>query len=382
MKNTKITKVISFFSVIILLSLSFYYFWIINNKNYKIIKEIKYKQVKHPEFIAKSNFAKITSFWFTNIKADLYRLETIQYIWWNAISSEYKKYLYKMINLITDLNPYFVSPYKIAMLLLPDYNPRYENLTDKEQIKYIKQAEKIWLKWIKNFCDKNKINLILQENNLQKIWSEDKYKNPCKKYIIPYYLAYIYYFYLHNPSKSADYYKIASANTDSLDWAKILAAIMRWKWWDREKAFLMFINMWKTLDTSKNKYCKNFAWELENLWYKIFRKKILNYKLIKYINEKRKELFWMWDTQKNYDKNQCIDYVNKATREINLFYIEQANKKYRKDHNWKNAKNAKILYDDWYIKYLPIDYQQFKDYWIIYFYNKDTKHFDYQNGRY
>jgi hypothetical protein len=59
--------------------------------------------------------------------------------------------------------------------------------------------------------------LILKEDDLQKIWTNKKYQNPCKDYRIPYYLAYIYYFYLHNPSKASDYYKITSANTDAVE---------------------------------------------------------------------------------------------------------------------------------------------------------------------
>jgi hypothetical protein len=83
---------------------------------------------------------------------------------------------------------------------------------------------------MRNFCDNDKINLIQKEDDLQKIWSKkDKnpYKNPCKSYKIPYYLAYVYYFHLKNPKIASDYYKIASANTDSVEGARILAAIMR-----------------------------------------------------------------------------------------------------------------------------------------------------------
>jgi hypothetical protein len=53
-------------------------------------------------------------------------LKTIQYIGSNAVSAEYKKYLYSMINLITDLSPDFEKPYVIGESLLPEYNYRYE----------------------------------------------------------------------------------------------------------------------------------------------------------------------------------------------------------------------------------------------------------------
>jgi hypothetical protein len=59
------------------------------------------------------------------------------------LAAEYKKYLYKILNLVTDLNPYFEHPYVIGQLLLPDYNYRYEKLDDKEQEKHINEAEEI-----------------------------------------------------------------------------------------------------------------------------------------------------------------------------------------------------------------------------------------------
>jgi len=63
---------------------------------------------------------------------------------------------------------------------------------------------------------KDEIVLIKNENNLQKIWTEEKYKDPCSEYNIPYYLAYIYYYYKNQPNEAALYYKIASAIEDGL----------------------------------------------------------------------------------------------------------------------------------------------------------------------
>jgi len=70
---------------------------------------------------------------------------------------------------------------------------------------------------MKNFCDLEKIGLIKKEDDLQKIWTEEKYKNPCKYYEIPYYLAYINYFYLKDNIAASNYYKITSAHTDSVE---------------------------------------------------------------------------------------------------------------------------------------------------------------------
>jgi len=377
-------KVIIFIFFIILLS-SFYY---INSQNYKKHIDIKQHIVIHPENLPTKNTALITSFWFKNLKADLYWLQTIQYIGWNAVSSEYKKYLYKITDLITTLNPYFEHPYLVSELLLPDYNKRYEKLTEKKVNEYQEQAIKVWLKWISNFCpDKEKIKLINWENNLQKIWKDDKFKNPCHKYNIPYYLAYIYYFYRNNPLEASKYYKIASANRDAPEWAKVMAAIMQWKWGNREKAFFMFLNLAKYIEKD-NIVCSKFTNNLEQIWVWVFMKKELklNWKLLKSISDTRDKIFWKFNEKeenKALSGRQCNNYVNKAIREFNLEYIERWNKEFIKNNpNWLPARNAKWLFEEGYIKYLPIDYQQYKDYWIIYEYNYDTKNYDYSMWTY
>lgn len=373
-------------AIIILLLLALLSFWKINELNYWKHIQIRDTLVEHPENLPIKQVAKNTSIWFKNLRADLFWLKTIQYIWWNAVSSEYKKYLYTVLDLITELNPYFEHPYIIWLLLLPDYNERYENLSIEEQNINIKQAEQIWLKWIDNFCDKEKLELIKQEFNLNELWNNEKYKNSCLSFDVPYYLAYVYYFYLNNPIEASNYYKIASAQNDSLEGSKIMAAIMLWKWWNREKAYFMFLNMAKNMGSSDDKVCYNYASELEQIWSLVFWKKLkLNGKLLEQIRLTRNKIIWVFDEEKQKDilsDTQCSNYVNKATRELNLYYIEQANKIYKTNNNWESATNTKILLDKLYIDYLPIDFQQYDTYWIIYQYNPDTGNFDYEMWNY
>ena len=376
MIKNKIKKIITLIFIII----SIYSFYKINSLNYLKHKEIKKNLINHPENLPTINTAKNTAFWFKNMKADIYWLESIQYIWANAIWAEYKKYLFSILNIITELNPYFKHPYIIGQLLLPDYNERYEKLSKKDQKKYINQSEELWLKWIKNFCNKEKIKLIKNENDLRKIWTQKKYLNPCKDYEIPYYLAYIYHFYKKDPKTAATYYKIASANENSIDWAKVLAAIMTWRWWDREKSYFMFLNIAQTID-KKDKSCKQFAINLENVWVEIFiNKKIpLNNNILKNIYYSRDSLLWkfsedqeeklLWDTS-------CWNYINKAIRELNLKFIEDWDKKYFKKYK-KHSKNALELYEKWFISFLPKDYQQYNDYSIIYEYDNEINNYNY-----
>jgi hypothetical protein len=56
--------------------------------------------------------------------------------------------------------------------------------------------------------------LIKNEDNLQKIWTDEKFKNACTDYNIPSYLAYIYYYYKNDPKSAAIYYKVASTVED------------------------------------------------------------------------------------------------------------------------------------------------------------------------
>jgi len=51
-----------------------------------------------------------------------------------------------MLDIITELNPFFQKPYLIGQLLLPNNNPRYENLSLDEVNLHNNQAELIGLK--------------------------------------------------------------------------------------------------------------------------------------------------------------------------------------------------------------------------------------------
>lgn len=372
--------------IIIILLLSLMYFYKINYTNYIRHIEIKQNLVEHPENLPEKETALKTSFWFKNLRADIYRLETIQYIWSNVIWAEYKKYLYVILDLITELNPYFEHPYIIWTLLLPDYNARYEDLSDNEIDKNISEWEEIALKWIKNFCDEEKIEIIANEEDLTKIWTDEKYEDPCKSFSIPYYLAYLYYFNKHNPINASKYYKIASANKDAPDWVKVMAAIMQWKWGNREKSFFMFLNLAKFIDNT-DETCNKLAGELETLWNWIFLQNniTLDERIVETVEKTRNKVFWEFneeDEEKILWNTNCINYVNKAIRELNLAYIEQANEIFKSEHNWAPALNAQWLYNDWYIKFLPTDFQQYDDYWIIYEYNKETWYYDYNMGTY
>ena len=98
----------------------------VNTQNYLIYRDGELAKINHPEGLPDSKTAAFSSFGFQNMMADMYWLRTIQYIGSNAIDGEYKKYLYEMMDLITDLNPYFASPYEIGQLLIPSSAKAYD----------------------------------------------------------------------------------------------------------------------------------------------------------------------------------------------------------------------------------------------------------------
>lgn len=375
-----------FFSIFLILSFSFFY-KTIKDYNYPLHRKWRAQLIDHPEFIPSSTLIKIASAWHENLVSDLFWLSSIQYIWSNAISSEYKKYLYVMLNLITDLNPNFTYPYQIWELLLSSFNERYE--TDKEwQKKYIEQSLQLWLKWVEKNCDKTKIKAIKDELNLWLLWTDSRYKNPCLDPQIPYYLAYIYYWNKFDWNTSSYYYKVTAANENTVTGARIMAAIMQWKGWDRQKAVLMFLSLAQTLSNEKASECKKIASYLGEQFNMIFNSSvIINGESVKKIEELRqyalKELKDSWDELAMKNEYSCSAYLNKATREINMYYIEKADEQF-KGKKWYNAKNAQILFNEKYIDHIPVDFQsdKNKDYSIIYYFNNDTKHWDYKFGYY
>ena len=132
--------------IFILLGISIFSFYKINELNYSKHQQIQESIVNHPENLPETQLAQITSIGFKNLKADWYWLKAVQYIGSNALASEYKKYLFEVLDLITDLNPYFEKPYVIGQLLIPNYNQRYESLDENQQQKYINQSEELGLK--------------------------------------------------------------------------------------------------------------------------------------------------------------------------------------------------------------------------------------------
>lgn len=381
-------KIITVFLVI---SVFFWFFYVNEKINYPLHVKLRDSFVEHPEFIPKVKFVKITSWWFENIIADYYWLYSIQYIWKNAVSWEFKKYLYALLNFVTDLNPNFTYPYQIWELILPTTS-KNEEISKKDEIKHTEEARDLWLKWIKNNCDLKKIEKIKNESDLKKIWGNEEYKNSCTDSMIPYHLAYIYYWWLKDAKNASFYYKVTWTNEGAPTWARTMAAIMAGKSWDRQKAIIMFLSLAESIDANqkdpnKQGLCGEFSKILKNILAPVLFNddffSNLNWTFVKKVEESRGTITkQLWEENVDFSawrtENYCSYYLNKATRELNLWYIEGADKKFFNDFKF-HALIPEDLFKKWYINYIPVDFQKVSKWqWIVYFFNDDINNWDYK----
>lgn len=362
-----IMKKIQILLIIIFCFLSGLFFYNVNLQNYKKISEIKYSIVNHPELLPQKEVLKLTSFWFSNLRASIYWLRAIQYVWSNAMSEAYKKYLFSMLDVIAELNPYFEKPYTVWQLLIPWVNRRYSDDSIQLEKKYNSQAEYLWLKWIKNFCDSEKIKKIIDFEDVWELWNQENLKNPCKNFKIPFNQAYIYYYYLDDNNKSTDYYKI----TSMIDWAPVgsknLAAVMSWKAWNNLKSFIMLMTLANTYNVEGG--CGDKINLLAFIYDQYIKTGEFPYELLssfwQEIIEEKQENVSYWES--------CWDYINKALRHLNLEYLNKALQKYKNEYNTANVKLID-LHIKGYIEFIPVDYQK----WVEYYYDNEKQLISYR----
>lgn len=130
-------------AILLLVAASGWFFHYASENTRPVHKAIEYNLVQHPEFIPQAGDVRLVASGFDNMIADFYWLSAIQYVGENALSADYKRYLYEMLSLVTDLNPAFTTPYEVGLLLLPDINPNYEKFNKEEAERNVQKA--VWL---------------------------------------------------------------------------------------------------------------------------------------------------------------------------------------------------------------------------------------------
>lgn len=349
---------------------------------------IEYRLVQHPEFIPQADDVRLIASGFDNMIADFYWLSAIQYVGENALSAEYKRYLYEMLMLVTDLNPAFTTPYEVGLLLLPDINPNYEKFNKADAEKNVQKA--VWLgeKGIATTCDAEKIKKILAEPVLAKVWTDPQYENPCSNSMIPYYLAYVEYYNRKNADKASDYYRIAAAGKDAPTGARMMSAIMKGKSGGREKSVLMFLSIAEALEIEKAsaEACRTVSREMRDFLVKAFSSGAqgeISSEFIRLAEAYRAEATSGLSEEARKSEGTdalCSTYLGKAMRELNLEYIARKDATFVKNGG-KQVVDAKELLDLGGIDYLPRDYQKLEDDLEI-IYVKDEGQWDYVAGRY
>jgi hypothetical protein len=118
-----------------------------------------------------------------------------------------------------------------------------------------------------------------------------------------------------------------SAQEDAPRGAKVLAAIMQGKWWEREKSLYMFLSLAQST-WSEDEACTFMSNELQLAYEDIKNKNIpLNWELVESIETLGKQVLpeLTEDNEREVlDDTRCTNYLAKAIREINLMYIENA----------------------------------------------------------
>ena len=146
----------------------------------------------------------------------------------------------------------------------------------------------------------------------------------------------------------------------------------------------MFLSLAKSLANS-DEACSVMTEKVQEAYSYIAKNKIpLTGEMLAAIQTDRNMLFPKL-TEKNEDEllgdTQCSNYLAKATRELNLMYLDQADSRYIIDHTGSvSAMTPEILLKEKYINFIPTDFQQYSDtnQGIIYKYNDEIRRFDYE----
>lgn len=141
--------------------------YLANSLAYQDRQEIKYEVIEHPELLFPSEYTRLFSFGAKETVADMLWLSLIQYIGSNVIEAEYKKYMAKMVDIMTDLSPRFSYPVETALVLLPESNKLYETYSEEDVRAHRSNALRLGEKMMTQTCDQEKLKAIEATTTLE-----------------------------------------------------------------------------------------------------------------------------------------------------------------------------------------------------------------------
>lgn len=304
-KHKKIFYIISIF----LCGASFFF---LRNVLWNYYNDFEKQKISAPTFIPSEKYYQYTNIGFQAVRSESLRIQLWQLIAKNIFTQWYKDYLGVYIERITSIYPEFSSPYISAQLLLPGENEKYRNIDDSQLEKNNQTAVEISLKWIKHFCDSEK----LKQVNFDFI-TKNIYLEPCRNTLIPYYLWYIYFVYLWENEKASYRYTVAASHKDAIPWAKNLALIMQSKAWKNHIAYELYLSMLETsAQKSQNKECLEIHKILKKRDFEKYPLTLQDQGYLTKIAETLYPILW-----ENQDQSSCSYYAGRAIRELNLWYL-------------------------------------------------------------
>ncbi|MBX9808938.1 hypothetical protein K2X92_00930 [Candidatus Gracilibacteria bacterium] len=189
------------------------------------IQEAEYRRL-HPEFLPSPIIVKTFDMGHSSSYASFLWIEFIQYLSDNLKENHYLTFSNAILKQITDLNPYFIRPYEINLILSPFGNT--ENIDPEKKIKnqmYSENSILLGKKGMEILCDKQKIEAIKKRPITDDLQSDPGIKNPCASGSLPYYMGFIIQQMGTNKVEASEYYKIASAQDNAPGASKILGIL-------------------------------------------------------------------------------------------------------------------------------------------------------------
>lgn len=181
--------------------------------------------------------------------ASLIWINSIQYVW-TLFLSEALRYLYPLLDNVTNISPYWDYPYTFWQLILPIDKTAFWVAYEDIYSSWLNTVE-LGNKWIMFNCDAFKLNIInsLDFQEYYEIYLEkwdyyNKLINPCSSYWIPYHLAFNYFYYLSDWENSARNYTL----TSFIEWApsasSSMVSVVMWRYWEHLKSMQLWLSQY------------------------------------------------------------------------------------------------------------------------------------------
>ncbi len=177
-----------------------------------------------PRMIPTQKMIHVTSMGHDLMYADLLWISLIQYIGDNLQNDAYLRFSDRILETITEVNPYFAPGYEWTLLLHPIPQNSFLTYTP-EQKEAIQHPITIAKKGMDILCDQKKLETIATTPISMELWNNTNLRNPCKNGMLPYYIGFYGGQLTGNQSHAQQYYTIAGMQDDAPAITQVLAVL-------------------------------------------------------------------------------------------------------------------------------------------------------------